>query len=78
MLIKEEDYGSILYQCPEGPDKSKKQGDVQSDKKTADLFWYGGTHRSTIILFAQNRSKSQYSGHGDDGNHDAILFPCHV
>ena len=24
MLIKEEDYGSILYQCPEGPDKSKK------------------------------------------------------
>ena len=38
MHIKEEDYGSILYQCPEGPDKSKKQGDVQSDQKTADLF----------------------------------------
>ena len=54
MLIKEEDYGSILYQCPEGPDKSKKQGDVQSDKKTADLFWSGGSHWSTVLLFAQN------------------------
>ena len=50
MLIKEEDYGSILYQCPEGPDKSKKQGDVQSDKKTADLFWSGGTHWSTSFF----------------------------
>lgn len=38
MLIKEEDYGSILYQCPERPDKSKKQGDVQSDKRQLICF----------------------------------------
>ena len=78
MLIKEEDYGSILYQCPEGSDKSKKQGDVQSDKKTADLFWSGGSHWSTVLLFAQNSSESQYGSYGDDGDYDAILFPCHV
>ena len=78
MHIKEEDYGSILYQCPEGPDKSKKQGDVQSDQKTADLFWTGGTHWSTVILFAQNSSKGKYGSHGNDGNYDAILFSGYV
>ena len=78
MLIKEEDYGSILYQCPEGPDKSKKQGDVQSDQKTADLFWTGGTHWGTVIFSAQNSGKSQYGSHGNDGYYDAVLFPCHV
>lgn len=50
MHIKETEYGSILYQCSKGPDKSKKQGDVQSDKKAADLFWHGGTDRSTVIF----------------------------
>ena len=50
MHIKEAEYGSILYQCSKGPDKSKKQGDVQSDKKAADLFWHGGTDWSTVIF----------------------------
>ena len=76
--LRRQIYGSILYQCPEGPDKSKKQGDVQSDKKTADLFWSGGSHWSTVLLFVLNCSESQYGSYGDDGDYDAILFPCHV
>ena len=61
MHIKEAEYGSILYQCSKGPDKSKKQGDVQSDKKAADLFWHGGTDRSTVI-FSDEDSKTQIIG----------------
>ena len=33
---------------------------------------------STVFLFAQNSSQSQYGSYGDDGDYDAILFPCHV
>ena len=61
MHIKEAEYGSILYQCSKGPDKSKKQGDVQSDKKAADLFWLGGTNRGTVI-FSDEDSKTQIIG----------------
>ena len=71
-------YGSILYQCSKGPDESKKQGDVQFNKKTVDLFWAGGTGWSTVILFVLNSGKSEYSGYGNDGDHDAILFPGNV
>lgn len=74
MHIKEAEYGSILYQCPKGPDKSKKQGDVQSDKKAADLFWHGGTDRSTVIFSDENSNEDQYGSHGNDGHYDAILF----
>ena len=38
MHIKEAEYGSILYQCSKGPDKSKKQGDVQSDIGVPSFF----------------------------------------
>lgn len=58
MHIKEAEYGSILYQCSKGPDKSKKQGDVQSDKKAADLFWHGGTDRSTVIFLMKTVMKT--------------------
>lgn len=71
-------YGSILYQRPKGPDKSKKQGDVQSDEEAADLFWNGGAYRCTVIFSDENSSKNQYSSHGNDGDYDAILFSCHV
>lgn len=74
MHIKEAEYGSILYQCSKGPDKSKKQGDVQSDKKAADLFWYGGTDRSTVIFSDEDSNEDQYSSYGDDGHYDVILF----
>ena len=78
MHIKEAEYGSILYQCSKGPDKSKKQGDVQSDKKAADLFWYGGTDRSTVIFSDEDSNEDQYGSYGNDDHYDAILFPCHV
>ena len=78
MHIKEAEYGSILYQCPKGPDKSKKQGDVQSDKKAADLFWHGGTDRSTVIFSDEDSNEDQYGSHGNDGHYDAILFPGYV
>ncbi len=72
------EYGSILYQRPKGSDKSKKQGDVQSDKEAADLFWNGGADRGTVIFPDENSSKNQYGSHGNDGDHDAILFFGHV
>ena len=68
---------SIVYQCPKGSDKSKKQGDVQSDQKTADLFWNGGTDRSTVILFIKNGGDSKYSSYGD-GDHDAVFLYGYV
>lgn len=58
MHIKEAEYGSILYQCPKGSDQSKKQGDVQSDKKAADLFWLGGTNRGTVIFLMKTVMKT--------------------
>lgn len=50
MHIKEAEYGSILYQCSKGPDKSKKQGDVQLTKRQLICFGHGGTDRSTVIF----------------------------
>ena len=78
MHIKEAEYGSILYQCSKGPDKSKKQGDVQSDKQAADLFWHGGTDRSTVIFSDEDSNEDQYGSYGNDGHYDAVLFPGYV
>ena len=52
--------------------------DVQSDKKAADLFWHGGTDRSTVIFSDEDSNEDQYGSYGNDGHYDAILFPCHV
>lgn len=66
------------YISVRGPDQSKKQGDVQSDKKTADLFWHGGTDRGTVIFSDENSDEDQHGSHGNDGDHDAVLFPGNV
>ena len=34
----------------------------------------GGTHRSTVIFFAQKSGRYEFCGNGDDGPHDAALF----
>ena len=50
----------------------------QSDEKTADLFFCGGAHRSTVFLFDQKNRKHESGFHGDDSDDAAVLFPRHV
>lgn len=52
--IKEVWCGSILYQCPAGPDKSKKQSIFQPDKETVDLLWNSGTAWCAIVFFMKS------------------------
>lgn len=51
---------------------------LQSDEETAHLFFYGGTHRSTVFLFDQKNRKYESGFHGDDSDDAAVLFPRHV
>ena len=38
------------------------------------MFFTGGTHRSTVIFFAEKGGRYKLCGNGDDGPHDASVF----
>ena len=51
---------------------------LQSDEETAHLFFYGGTHRSTVFLFDQKNWEHEPGFHGNDPYHAAIFLSRHV
>lgn len=68
----------ILYFSTEGSDQGKIESDVQSDKKTVDMFFCGGAHWSSVFLFAQKDWKRKHGCYGDDGYYDAPVLFSHV
>lgn len=68
----------ILYFSTEGSDQGEIEGDVQSDKKTVDMFFCGGAHWSTVFLFTQKDWKHQHGSYGNDGSYDALILLGHV
>lgn len=75
---RERKENGILYISTKRSDQGQIQGDVQSYKETVDLFFSGGTSRSSVFLFAQKDWKRKHGCYGDDGYYDAPVLFSHV
>ena len=67
-----------ICQCTERFDKGKKQGGVQSDQKTADLYRDRGSNGNSKLFSSEKCARYQQRSDSHGAFDAAGVFICHV